>query len=53
MAEPYGMNYDYGLSPYYKDEGDPTPVATYRHYYAMYKLFPAPELLTPSLVAVT
>lgn len=50
---PYGQNYDYGQSPYYKDEGEPTGEATYRHQRAMYKIFPCPTLLTPEMIEVT
>lgn len=50
---PYGMNYNYGDSPYYKDEGEPVGEPTYRHQRAMYKLFPAGErLLSAQMIAI-
>ena len=51
---PYGQNYDYGDSPYYKDEGEPVQPATYRHQRALWKLFPAgAALLDAEMIEVT
>ena len=51
---PFGQNYSFGDSPYYKDEGDPVESGTYRHQRAMWTLFPVDEsLLDNVMIEVT
>ena len=51
---PYGQNYIYGDSPFYKDEGEAVQPATYRHQRAMWQLFPGGNaLLDPEMIEVT
>lgn len=39
---PFGSNYDYGVSPYYKDDGTAVPAPAPRHEYALCRIWPLP-----------